>query len=119
GADAQDDSLSVSVVFDLDDMNTNVVDEMAAARAALVASEAQDPKATADEPAVEVGQEELPADVEEPSLSVSVVFEPDDLPPQLLEGVPSPIEDAPAAADDVPASDAPHTIADGGLEAAA
>jgi serine/threonine-protein kinase len=122
GADAQDDSLGVSVVFDLDDMNANVVEEMAASRAALVASEAQDPKATAPkEPVVEVTQEELPADVDEPSLSVSVVFEPDDLPSQLLEGVPSPIEEAPAAATpaDVPPSDAPQTSADVGLEATA
>jgi len=127
GPDAEDDSLSVSVVFDLDDMSTSTVDEMAAARAALVAAEQQDAPSTApEERAIETAptQEQLPADVEEPSLSVSVVFEPDDLPPQMLEGVPSPIDGAPidaaptvAPPADLPPSEGQRTVVDVGLEA--
>ncbi|MBX3215430.1 MAG: protein kinase [Labilithrix sp.] len=72
---------------------------------------------------------DAPADVDEPSLSVSVVFEPDALPAGLLAGVPSPLgassgpdsdvvpsptiaELAPPTQAEAPASDVPATLAD-------
>jgi hypothetical protein len=70
--------------------------------------------------------EPFPADFDEPSLSVSVVFEPDAIPTGLLANVPSPLGDSTAPSrmggpttppTDAPASDAPATIADGGMSA--
>ena len=133
GAFADDPSLSVSVIFEPDDvpaaLKARPVD--AAETSALRAMPAVPPTmtdlaaATSSMPPPPTDGAEAPADVEEPSLSVSVVFEPDELPPGLLAGVPSPLgtassaSDGPRAVNDEPtaradgrASDAPQTLAD-------
>lgn len=129
GAFADDASLSVSVVFDPDDMPAALQAMTAAALgsdAAAVRAAPSAPRTTTDlaapmssMPPPSTEEAGAPAEVEEPSLSVSVVFEPDALPPGLLAGVPSPLGIAPPA-DHPPAmranagaSDAPATIVDG------
>ena len=114
GAFADDPSLSVSVVFEPDDMP-------AAVRAMTANAGATVPlprDTTAAPPLATDDDDDAPANVDEPSLSVSVVFEPDALPSALLAGVPSPLGAthlAPAPAPvDVPAASVPDAIADAG-----
>lgn len=114
GAFADDPSLSVSVVFEPDDMPAAVRAMTSNAGAAVPLQR----DTTAAPPLTTDDDDDAPADVEEPSLSVSVVFEPDALPSALLAGVPSPLGTthlAPAPARvDVPASSIPAAIADAG-----
>ncbi len=148
GADADDASLSVSVVFEPEDMPAAVkaltaqaqqqqqqqTNDVKKTQASLVAPAVETPRSPSHPPAQgasageDADEDDAPADVEEPSLSVSVVFEPDALPPGLLRGVPSPITDAapasppivesaPPATQAIPASDIPATIAEMGSPA--
>jgi len=114
GAFADDPSLSVSVVFEPDDMPAAVRAMTANAGAAVPLQR----DTTAAPPLAIDDDDEAPANVDEPSLSVSVVFEPDALPSALLAGIPSPLGAthlAPAPArGDVPASSIPETVADAG-----
>ncbi|MBX3219955.1 MAG: serine/threonine protein kinase [Labilithrix sp.] len=152
GAFADDPSLSVSVVFEPDDMPAAVLAMAAQVRDAKDAPPEPDaapalaPESVAPitDPDADADTDDgFPADLEEPSLSVSVVFEPDALPAALLKGVPSPLgaadgpasdpvpsptigdlvpithadepaSDVPVTIADEPASDVPVTIADGG-----
>ena len=142
GADADDPSLSVSVVFEPEDIPIEI--QVAAAKAqarsgdtaafgtppvtmnmmptpiepispATLAEQAQAQVEVEEhiDVQVEAPRQALPADVEEPSLSVSVVFEPDALPAGITAGIPSPLgDDGPATVAEVPPSEgSPNTIA--------
>ncbi|MBX3231608.1 MAG: protein kinase [Labilithrix sp.] len=112
GADADDPSLSVSVVFEPDDVPL----EVQAMRSNTTATYGSPPVARPIEveipPAPETDEDPFPADLEEPSLSVSVVFEPDALPAGITLGIPSPLGDDVPATQTTPESDVPATIAD-------
>jgi serine/threonine-protein kinase len=117
-ANADDPSLSVSVVFDPDDIPAEV--KAAAAKSVLGSSPMEAAPATDESPSfaaapvAPVPPPPSPAEKDEPSLSVSVVFEPDALPAALLAGVPSPLGDdnSPMTVVDM-GEESPQTVADG------
>ena len=91
GPNADDASLSVSVVFEPEDMPAAI----GAMRAQMLSSSELETELEPHEDAADEDVEvSLPADLEEPSLSVSVVFEPDALSPELLASIPSPLGEA-------------------------
>jgi serine/threonine-protein kinase len=117
-ADIEDASLSVSVVFEPNEV-PDAVKAMAAEVLGSDTAPATEPPVqppsgapAADRPAESEAQWDSPADVEEPSLSVSVVFEPDALPPAVLAGVPSPLGDAATGAARPPVQLEPRGLAD-------
>ncbi|MDF2694870.1 MAG: Serine/threonine protein kinase PrkC, regulator of stationary phase, partial [Labilithrix sp.] len=113
GAFDDEPSLSVSVVFEPENMPA-VIQAMAQAASTTtpqIGSPLPIPPAPSTTPSA-------PADLDEPSLSVSVVFEPDALPAHLLAAVPSPLgsetrgqEVSEAAPSTQPGSDVPATVA--------
>ena len=119
GADADDPSLSVSVVFEPDDLPPELkaarlrAGNTAALAAPPVAAEAVPPPPETDQDPYPPEPPSQPADVKEDSLSVSVVFEPDALPPGITAGIPSPLgDDGPATVAETPSSNGPNTIAE-------
>lgn len=142
GASADDPSLSVSVVFDSDMFTESwelippeALPEARHGSKPLEQREGNEQIAPVAPPEKDEPDATFPADREEPSFSVSVVFEPDALPAALREGLPSPIggdsppvtpveaatseaarvEQPPWAQSDPPSVDPPsgQTIADG------